>query len=90
MATEPVTSSLAIQPCEVERLHHMVNHLPTAPWCELCVMGRGKDDRHLRSDLREKGEQLPVIAFDFAFVKTTFASGETEHKICHDSRCCRR
>ena len=37
-------------------------------------MGRGKDDPHLRSDLREKGEQLPVIAFDFAFVKTTFAS----------------
>ena len=43
-------------------------------------MGRGKDDPHLRSDLREKGEQLPVIAFDFAFVKTTSASGETEQK----------
>ena len=44
------------------------------PWSnstELRVMGRGKDDPHLRSDLREKGEQLPVIAFDFAFVKTT-------------------
>ena len=43
-------------------------------------MGRGKDDPHLRSDLREKGEQLPVIAFDFAFVMTTSASGETEQK----------
>ena len=52
----------------------MVNHLPLAPWCELCVMGRGKDDPHIRSDLREKGEQLPVIAFDFSFVKTTSAS----------------
>ena len=41
-------------------------------------MGRGKDDPHLRGDLREKGEQLPVIAFDFAFVKTTSARGETE------------
>ena len=30
-------------------------------------MGRGKDDPHLRSDLREKGKQLPVIAFDFGF-----------------------
>ena len=58
----------------------MVNHLPPAPWCELCVMGRGKDDPDLRSDLRENGEQLPVIAFDFAFVKTTSASGETEQK----------
>ena len=43
-------------------------------------MGRGKDDPHLRSDLHEKGEQLPVIAFDFGFVKTTSASGETEQK----------
>ena len=43
-------------------------------------MGRGKDDPHLRSDLREKGEQLPGIAFDFAFVKTTSASGEAEEK----------
>ena len=31
-------------------------------------------------NLREKGEQLPVIAFDSAFVKTTCASGETEQK----------
>ena len=43
-------------------------------------MGRGKDDPHLRSDLREKGEELPVIAFDFAFVKTQSASGKTEQK----------
>ena len=70
-----------VQPYEVESQHHMVNHLSPAPWCEPCVTGRGKDDPHLRSDLREKGEQLPVIAFDFAFVKTTSASGETEQKI---------
>ena len=83
VATEPVTPKILIgpiQPSEVEREQHMVNHLPPAPWCELCVMGRGKDDPHLRSDLREKEEQLPVIAFDFAFVKTTSASGETEQK----------
>ena len=30
--------------------------------------------------LREKGEQLPVIAFDFGFVKTTSAGGEIEQK----------
>ena len=71
VATQPVTPKILpcpAQPYEVERQHHMVNHLPPAPW-ELCVMGRGKDDPHLRSDLREQGEQLPVIAFDFGFVK---------------------
>ena len=58
----------------------MVNHLPRAPWCELCVMGRGKDNPHLRSDLREKGEQIPVTAFDCSFMKTTLEGGETEQK----------
>ena len=57
VATEPVTPKILpgpAQPSEVERQHHMVNHLPPAPWCELCVMGRGKDDPHLGCDLREK------------------------------------
>ena len=79
VATQPVTPKIlpgTAQPSEVERQHHMVNHLPPAPWCELCAVGRGKDDPHLRSDLREQGEQLPLRAFDFAFVKTTSAGGE--------------
>ena len=57
VATEPVTPKILpgpVRPSEVERQHHLVNHLPPAPWCELCVMGLGKDDPHLRSDLREK------------------------------------
>ena len=86
MATERVAPKILlpgpIQPSEVEREHHMVNHLPSAPWCELCVMGRGKDDPHLRNDLREMGKQLPVIAFDFAIVVCQWRN-RTE--ICHDS-----
>ena len=83
MATEPLTPKILpgpLQPSEVERERHMVSHLPPSPWFELWVTGRGKDDPHLRSDLREKVEQLPVIAFDFAFVKTACASGVTEQK----------
>ena len=30
--------------------------------------------------MREKGVQLPVLAFDFGFVKTTSDGGETEQK----------
>ena len=78
VATEPVTPKILpgpVQPSEVERQHHMVNH-SSPPWCELCVMGRGKDDPHLRSDLRKR----PCDRFDFAVVKTTSASGETEQK----------
>ena len=78
VATELLTPKILpdpIQPFEVERQHHMVNHLPPAP-CELRVMGRGKDD--ISAVTCARGEQLPVIAFDFAFVKTTPVSGETE------------
>ena len=79
VATEPVTLKILpgpIQPSEVERQHHMVFHLPPAPWCERCVMGRGKDDPHLHSVTCARRE----IAFDFAFVQTTSASGEAEQK----------
>ena len=46
VATKPVTPKILpgpIQPSEVERQHHMVNHLTPAQWCELCVVGRGKE-----------------------------------------------
>ena len=83
LATEPVKPRMLpgpVQPSEVERDHHMVNHFPLAPWCELCVMGRGKDDPHLRCDLREKRERPPMIAFDIGFVKTTSDGGERQNR----------
>ena len=60
VATELVTqrSPWSSSPSEVERQHHMVNHLSPAPWCELCVMGRGKDDPHLRSCARRENSSL--------------------------------
>ena len=70
VATKPMSRMVLpcpAQPSELERHHHIVNHLSPAPWCELCVMGRGKDDPHLRSDLREQREQLLVIAFFFLY-----------------------
>ena len=42
VATQPVTPKILpgpAQPSEVERQHHLVNLLPPAPWCELCVHG---------------------------------------------------
>ena len=79
VATEPVTPKILpgpIQPSEVEGQHRKVNHrlrrgVSFVSWdvgkmTLICV--------------REKGEQLPVIAFDFAFVKTTSAIGETAPK----------
>ena len=42
VATELVTPKILpgpIQPSEVERQHHVVNHLPLTPWCELMRHG---------------------------------------------------
>ena len=83
MATELVTPKILlgpVQPSEVDGDHHTVNHLPLASWCGLCVMGRGNDDPHLRSDLREKGEQHLVKAIDFGSAKTTPEGGQTEQR----------
>ena len=66
VATKPATPKILLgphNPLKSSDSIKMVNHLPPAPWCELCVMGRGKDDPHLRSDLRENREQLLVIAY---------------------------
>ena len=61
VATEPVTPKILpgpIQPSEVEREHHTVKHLPPAPWCELCVMGRGKDDLSVVTCARRENNSL--------------------------------
>ena len=53
------------------------------------MMGGGvKDDPHMRGDLRAKGEQLPVIAFDFGSVKTTSNDGVAEHRFAMTPQTC--
>ena len=45
--------------------------LPPQPWCELCVRGRGTENPHKRVTFERAESTLPVVAFDFCFIKTS-------------------
>ena len=42
----PVDIPTPIQPSDEERERHSLNHLPFAPWCEVCLRSRTRDNPH--------------------------------------------
>ena len=59
-------------PCKVsrdERERHELTHTPFRPWCEFCVMGRGRNQDHQKkhdADKREEQEtQVPRMSCDY-------------------------
>ena len=58
------------QPTEAERARHALTHLPTAPWCEHCTKGKGRDNPHRRTD----GDRA-VVQVDYSYLK---ADGNVE------------
>ena len=66
-----------VEPLSEERKRHNVSHLPPQPWCEHCVHGRAPEGDHKRVTFEQADKELPVIAFDFAFLKTSQGSGRT-------------
>ena len=66
-----------VEPLSEERERHNVSHLPPQSWCEHCVRGRAPEGDHKRVTFEQADRELPVIAFDFAFLKTSQGSGRT-------------
>ena len=66
-----------VEPLSEERERHNVSHLPPQPWCEHCVRGRAPEGDHKRVTFEQADKELPVIAFDFAFLKTSQGSERT-------------
>ena len=58
-------------PTITEKEVHELTHLPPQPWCEQCVRGRGTENPHKRVTFERAESILPVIAFDFCFIKTS-------------------
>ena len=54
-----------------------MSHVPPQPWCEHCVRGRAPEGDHKRVSLEQADRELPVLTFDFAFLKTSQVSGRT-------------
>ena len=68
-AAIPVSSPR--EPTITEREVHELTHLPPQPWCEQCIRGRGTENPHKRVTFEHAEHTLPVIAFDFCFIKTS-------------------
>eukprot|EP00971_Amphidinium_carterae_P352935 6492776-Amphidinium_carterae.1 len=57
------------EPTEAERKTHMLTHLPTAPWCELCVAAKSRALPHsLAHPVTERPRAPPVIQVDYMFM----------------------
>ena len=91
-ANQPRPVQLAARPSEEEVQRHMLTHIPYAAWCEACVSGKGKPDRHERNETRVQGREIPVLSFDFGFTGKSLGDDQDEDEsaklttlILHDS-----
>eukprot|EP00971_Amphidinium_carterae_P257977 5120652-Amphidinium_carterae.1 len=62
-----------VTPTEDEIRYHNLTHYPYREWCQHCVRGRGRDDKHKRAKESEL-EGTPVVQLDYSFL----TDGETQ------------
>ena len=56
------------QPTVKEHQEHMTAHRPYRSWCKFCVMGRGVNAPHRRSDAQDDLEGVPHVSMDHRFL----------------------
>ena len=56
------------QPTAKEHQEHMTTHRPYRSWCKFCVMGRGVNAPHKRSDAQEDLEGVHHVSKDYWFL----------------------
>ena len=56
------------QPTAHEHQEHMTTHRPYRSWCKFCVMGRGVNALHRRSDAQEDLDGVPHVSMDYGFL----------------------
>ena len=71
-------ASQSRQQTDEERQTHSLTHEPYQPWCELCVMHRGRQDPHPKSSHEHGGHS--VLSYDFCFC--TRKPGEDDKQTC--------
>ena len=63
------------QPTVKEHQEHMTTHRPHRSWCNFCVMGRGVNSPHWRSDAQDDFEEVLHVSLGYGFL------GERRHKM---------
>eukprot|EP00971_Amphidinium_carterae_P237112 4705949-Amphidinium_carterae.1 len=70
---EAAEMKVPVTPTEEEIRYHNLTHYPYREWCQHCVLGRGRDDKHTKRVEREQ-EGTPGIQLDYSFL----TDGETQ------------
>ena len=65
------------QPTVKEHHEHMTTHRPYRSWCKFCVMRRGVNAPHRRSDAQDDLEGVPHVSTDYGF----FGERESEEQV---------
>ena len=67
-ARNPVPVQTAEKPDDEDEIkRHQLTHTPYAAWCESCVQGKGRAERHETDSSRLQDRELPSLSFDFAY-----------------------
>ena len=53
---DTVPKGVAVPETPSDKDRHELTHLPTQPWCSVCVRAKGVDERHLRRPAGERAE----------------------------------
>lgn len=73
-ARVPIEITSPSPPTDEEREAHSLTHLPFAPWCEICLRSRTRDNPHRSMPKEEEatalvGPVLPLVSMDWFEVK---------------------
>ena len=64
------------QSTESEQQEHMTTHRPHRSWCKFCVMGRGVNSPHRRSDAQDDLEGVRRVSMDYGFLGEKESEGQ--------------
>ena len=59
-------------------LEHWITHLPFRSWCSHCVAGKCKNKPHMVAGKTDEESDVPIIAFDYAFMSDKETEKEDE------------
>ena len=65
-------------PSRQEVLEHNITHCPFRDWCADCVSGKCKASPHLVASREAVESEVPVVAFDYAFMSQSDTVEDTE------------
>ena len=64
-AREVKGPSIPYTPSRAEVIQHRLQHHPYRSWCPHCVRGKGREDRHSKSNQKDSFGGIPKLASDY-------------------------